>query len=639
MSIDRDSGEASQQGSPAATPAVVTSATGTADDGKGNRSAERAPNVMREVASQTKPPSDAAHDDTGEVTPVKARLARSKKSRDIAGNLLAIPEQTSTQPKPPARLVQKSIPAGKGLLDSTNAPSMSDKPKRSRRKTSTTAAERHDIAVPGADRAPLSGIPPITSEAIAFLNNPDATVTDLFKLAPAGQAFVRYHITNMERLEAESSLAHTRLLAAAPKHSPRFEKAVDAFITKLARDRSVLAIEKNSKTEPVQTAEAVSRKPGTYYGPYKHAVVVSLNTLAFPADAERSEESLQENSIEPGTPVKNMPYSSLDQQPSQSAADSTGVLNPASAGPSLRFVHGMTKAVQTAATWIQSMRKTILAKEPATAPISFDKPTVPVPERMTIVPDDVTRRFLKVEKEYYFPDRTPAFSDRGNKLATRGEHPEVVRSLVEIAIARGWNDVTIKGTESFRRAAWMEASRSGLKVVGYVPTPLDLTDLASRPGKNALEKGIAKERPHGLDQTDSKLAAGDLKTSARDQSSSSATFSVLDSELGAKARSFDNDKPSTVVKKHPDLAPAYGVIDAAKKFAESNLPETAREEFVGLARRHVLNKIISGDAIVGPKVYTAPAKARNDAREIGAEVEKFSDIEKPPKAKEVARER
>lgn len=46
---------------------------------------------------------------------------------------------------------------------------------------------------------------------------------------------------------------------------------------------------------------------------------------------------------------------------------------------------------------------------------------------------------------------------------------------------------------------------------------------------------------------------------------------------------FDKDNPYVVIKKHPDLAPAYSIVDAAKKFAELNLPTEWREKFVGLA--------------------------------------------------------
>src|SRR5687768_10649821 len=56
------------------------------------------------------------------------------------------------------------------------------------------------------------------------------------------------------------------------------------------------------------------------------------------------------------------------------------------------------------------------------------------------MPEDVRERFLHVGRYYYFPGGNVAFEDRGKKVVTKSENTEVVRSLVEIAQARGWQD-------------------------------------------------------------------------------------------------------------------------------------------------------------------------------------------------------
>jgi len=114
---------------------------------------------------------------------------------------------------------------------------------------------------------------------------------------------------------------------------------------------------------------------------------------------------------------------------------------------------------------------------------------------------------------------------------------------------------------------------------------------------------------------------------------------VPNAELVAKASAFEKAKPSFVLKNHPELAPAYGVVDVARKFAEAHLPEEAREEFVGLARRHVLQKIVTGETVKGPKIYMSHAKSRK-ANDREPEVAKEAiDQGKAPRAKEVAKER
>jgi len=89
------------------------------------------------------------------------------------------------------------------------------------------------------------------------------------------------------------------------------------------------------------------------------------------------------------------------------------------------------------------------------------------------VPDEVRRRFVQVGRKYFFPDGARAFTDRGQRLTTPSENTEVIRSLVTIAHARGWNEITLTGTERFRKEAWFEARLAGLEVRGFNPSDVE----------------------------------------------------------------------------------------------------------------------------------------------------------------------
>ncbi|WP_143745640.1 LPD7 domain-containing protein [Massilia sp. KIM] len=130
----------------------------------------------------------------------------------------------------------------------------------------------------------------------------------------------------------------------------------------------------------------------------------------------------------------------------------------------------------------------------ARAGVSTEQPDGKALVMSTAVPESVRKRFLKVDGDYFFPDRSPAFVDRGAKLATRSEHPEVVRALVEIAKERGWDSVTVKASEAFRRATWMEAARNGMQIAGYKPTELDLAQLKQREANNSIEPGPVRDQ-------------------------------------------------------------------------------------------------------------------------------------------------
>jgi len=94
------------------------------------------------------------------------------------------------------------------------------------------------------------------------------------------------------------------------------------------------------------------------------------------------------------------------------------------------------------------------------------------PDRAT-VPEDVRERFVQVGKTFYFPNGERAFQDRGLRLTTQSENHQVIHAFVEIAAVRGWQEVTVNGTQTFRQHAWHEARLAGLDVRGYTPTPVE----------------------------------------------------------------------------------------------------------------------------------------------------------------------
>ena len=101
------------------------------------------------------------------------------------------------------------------------------------------------------------------------------------------------------------------------------------------------------------------------------------------------------------------------------------------------------------------------------------RPGTPQGRDESAIPDAVRARFVQVGRVYYFQDGARAFEDRGRRLTTPSENTEVIRSLIAIAEARGWDDITVTGTERFRRSAWQEATLSGLTVHGYRPSAFE----------------------------------------------------------------------------------------------------------------------------------------------------------------------
>jgi hypothetical protein len=89
------------------------------------------------------------------------------------------------------------------------------------------------------------------------------------------------------------------------------------------------------------------------------------------------------------------------------------------------------------------------------------------------------------------------FEDHGKKLSTPVEDRRVIADMIAVAGAKNWGTLELKGTETFRQIAWLEAESQGMQTTGYKPNERDLEQLAQlkqeREGKSipAIE-GAAK---------------------------------------------------------------------------------------------------------------------------------------------------
>ena len=148
----------------------------------------------------------------------------------------------------------------------------------------------------------------------------------------------------------------------------------------------------------------------------------------------------------------------------------------------------------------------IEARENADIPNSFKPPA------------SLTRRFLHANGQYYFREDTTvvAFELVNDKIRSAHSGPDVARSMIELAEAKGWKTLILKGTDEFRREAWIEATARGLATKGYEPRAVDLALLTEVRAQRERANGTAKAAGY-----EHKANAGyDLSAnSARDASS------------------------------------------------------------------------------------------------------------------------
>jgi hypothetical protein len=90
-----------------------------------------------------------------------------------------------------------------------------------------------------------------------------------------------------------------------------------------------------------------------------------------------------------------------------------------------------------------------------------------------------------------------AFVDAGKTLSTERDDKSTIRAMLEVAAAKNWKEITVSGTDDFRRNAWLEASLNGIKVRGYEPREADKQILAELQERHKPANLItAVEREH-----------------------------------------------------------------------------------------------------------------------------------------------
>lgn len=146
------------------------------------------------------------------------------------------------------------------------------------------------------------------------------------------------------------------------------------------------------------------------------------------------------------------------------------------------------------------------------------------------VPDEIRERFVGIGANYYFPDGTAAFTDHGRKLTTPSENTEVIRSLVTIAKARGWEDIRVTGTDRFRKEAWFAARVAGLAVRGYRPTEFEQAHIVraiARRAAGASSEPVAADRERRVSKR-GREGVGDAARGAAEKDTAALTGRLVD---------------------------------------------------------------------------------------------------------------
>ncbi|PSH70140.1 hypothetical protein CU102_03305 [Phyllobacterium brassicacearum] len=124
-------------------------------------------------------------------------------------------------------------------------------------------------------------------------------------------------------------------------------------------------------------------------------------------------------------------------------------------------------------------------------------------------PADIQRRlYIRADHrgdQHVYADsqgKREIFQESGDKLCTKVNDAHAVKLMLDTAAHRGWSSIKVKGSQEFRREAWLEGHARGIAVTGYTPTELDLQELKNREQaylRNEIvpagDRAITQDRP------------------------------------------------------------------------------------------------------------------------------------------------
>lgn len=74
------------------------------------------------------------------------------------------------------------------------------------------------------------------------------------------------------------------------------------------------------------------------------------------------------------------------------------------------------------------------------------------------------------------------------KITTKLDDKQTVSAMLDLAETRGWTSVKLRGSESFKREAWVQAEQRGMKTEGYKPKETDTQEAQKRIAASAPVK-------------------------------------------------------------------------------------------------------------------------------------------------------
>jgi hypothetical protein len=246
-------------------------------------------------------------------------------------------------------------------------------------------------------------------------------------------------------------------------------------------------------------------------------------------------------------------------------------------------------------------------------------------EAKPILPVEVEEKYLRVGSKFYHPKNTntAAFEDKGNKLQTHSNSEQITEVMVAIARARGWDEIKVSGSETFRREVWLEGSAHGMRVKGYRPSAVDEAELAKRSRHVEASQVDPQLRRGGRDGQSEAPQMSKVEQSKAERMKMAEMGEASSgwrpaTEAQKRAKAFAGQSTAEAIADHPELAGTYAAVASMKKkTAADRLSPQQRAVVMARIEANVVNSIERGELpAVKVREQVAMRRELDDDREI-----------------------
>lgn len=230
------------------------------------------------------------------------------------------------------------------------------------------------------------------------------------------------------------------------------------------------------------------------------------------------------------------------------------------------------------------------------------------------------------ERRYYkdLEGKHLAFRADAKAVTTKQEDRATISHMLDVAQARGWTELHVRGTAAFKQEVWIEAQARGMAVKGYEPTADDRRNLDARRStrRQQAEAGAAAEPVNVMTNTTQNPAPAPAQAIARGEIANGWTEAeavAMDKHLSAKAaREAARTEPSSAAERKAErMSDATDPMHDARREAQADahkLSPAGEKALTFLEQRIDTQMAQLGDKVKADlRAHAAQALAKREA--------------------------